>query len=375
MMEKELYQLLREQDKKYAHRDLGCGMLVYEEVINDYWRTRFLLNTKTQTACEIVGQDLTLKAFTPDDVDMESISKYEYARNARNMAAHYMFTIYPFDDGVAYVSWTLHPDGMYFMDSDGYGMEACDEETIGAFIDSDCRVLIPFQDMDDKHKRYRLHNEALKIHNRMKTRIFNLIIIDESGSMQSIRKEAIDSVNETIQTIRTAQGKHKDQEHYVSLITFNNYIHSICDCVSVDQVKELTDETYQPGCCTALYDAMDMSLATLRKKVSKGDKVLVTVVTDGYENASREYNGMAIKSLVDELKTRGWVFAYIGANQDVEAVAASISITNVMNFEATSEGTADMGHKLSGARSRLYDRMSECSFNAAEANNDFFEEV
>ena len=55
----------------------------------------------------------------------------------------------------------------------------------------------------------------------MKTRIFNLIIIDESGSMQSIKKEAIDSVNETFQTIRSAQKKHEDQEHYVSLVTFN----------------------------------------------------------------------------------------------------------------------------------------------------------
>ena len=51
----------------------------------------------------------------------------------------------------------------------------------------------------------------------MKTRIFNLIIIDESGSMQSIKTAAIDSVNETIQTIRSAQKKHEDQEHYVAL--------------------------------------------------------------------------------------------------------------------------------------------------------------
>ncbi len=375
MMEKELYQQLREQKTNYAVRDLGDGMLVYEEVVNGYWRTRFLLNTKTQSACEIVGRDLTLKTFTPDDVDMENVGKFEYARNARNMTAHYMFTIYPFEDGVAYVSWTLHPDGMYFMDADGYGMEACEEETIGAYIDTDCRVLIPFQDMDDKHKRYRLHKEALNKRNDMKQRIYNLIIIDESGSMQSIRKEAIDSVNETIQTIHAAQKKHLEQEHNVSLVTFNDDVKTVCDCVSVNQVQELTEETYQPCCCTALYDAMGMSLTTLRKKVTESDKVLVTIVTDGYENASKEYDGKAIKSLVDELKDRGWVFAYIGANQDVEAVAATISITNVMNFEASSAGTADMGHKLSGARSRLYDRMSECCFSADEANKDFFDEV
>lgn len=84
------------------------------------------------------------------------------------------------------------------------------------------------------------------------------------------------------------------------------------------EVKELTSETYHPDCCTALYDAMGMSLNVIRSKVGEDDRVLVTVVTDGYENASREYNSKAIKSLVDELKGKGWVFAYIGSNQDVE---------------------------------------------------------
>ena len=208
----------------------------------------------------------------------------------------------------------------------------------------------------------------------MKTRIFNLIIIDESGSMQSIKKEAIDSVNETIQTIRSAQKKHEGQEHYVSLVTFNDNVKTIYECVAVNDVDELTPDTYQPDCCTALYDAMGISLNSLRKKVADDDKVLVTVVTDGYENASKEYNGKAIKALVDEFKAKGWVFAYIGANQDVEAVATTISITNVMKFEATSEGTTYMGALVGSARTRLFDSIADCSFCAAEANKNFFDE-
>ena len=208
----------------------------------------------------------------------------------------------------------------------------------------------------------------------MKTRIFNLIIIDESGSMQSIKKEAIDSVNETIQTIRSAQKKHEGQEHYVSLVTFNDNVKTIYECVAVNDVDELTPDTYQPDCCTALYDAMGISLNSLRKKVADDDKVLVTIVTDGYENASKEYNSKAIKALVDEFKAKGWVFAYIGANQDVEAVATTISITNVMKFEATSEGTTYMGAQVGSAHTRLFDSIADCSFCAAEANKNFFDE-
>ncbi len=208
----------------------------------------------------------------------------------------------------------------------------------------------------------------------MKTRIFNLIIIDESGSMQSIKKAAIDSVNETIQTIRSAQKKHEAQEHYVSLVTFNDNVKTVYECVPADEIKELTAETYQPDCCTALYDAMGISLNALHKKVAEDDKVLVTVVTDGYENASKEYSGKAIKALVDELKGEGWVFAYIGANQDVEAVAATISITNVMNFETTSIGTHMMTDRVNRSRERLYCCMAKPDFSAAEANENFFNE-
>ena len=208
----------------------------------------------------------------------------------------------------------------------------------------------------------------------MKTRIFNLVIIDESGSMHCIEKEAIDNVNETIQTIRKAQQMHPDQEHYVSVVTFNDDFKTVYDCMEADKVKEFGPDNYNPNCSTALYDAMGFSLTALRRKVAPDDKVLVTVVTDGYENSSREYNGSGIKSLVDELKGKGWVFAYIGANHDVTAVASTISITNVMSFASSGYGTQIMTDKVNRSRERLYSKIALKDFDAQEANSSFFDE-
>ena len=210
----------------------------------------------------------------------------------------------------------------------------------------------------------------------MKTKIFNLIILDASGSMTSIARQAVDGVNETVQTIREAQKKHEDQEHFVTLVSFNNCeTKKIYDCEPVVGVKELSAADYYPNCGTPLYDAMGFSITELQKKLEKDDKVLVTVITDGEENASTEYNGKTIASLIDKLKNEGWVFTYIGANQDVEKVAASIHIHNSIGFAATGVGTSAMFAREKKARTRFFDRLSEAGNEVDECMaEDYFAE-
>ena len=206
----------------------------------------------------------------------------------------------------------------------------------------------------------------------MKTRIFNLLILDESGSMCSIEKQAIDGVNETLQSVRAAQKKYEDQEYYVSFVTFNSSsIKTVLDRVEATKVEDITPAQYNPSCSTPLYDAIGKSVMELKKSVAENDKVLVTIITDGYENASREYSERSVKSLTEKLGQRGWTFAYIGANQDAMAVSHGLGIKNAMNFEATVCGTVMMSQKLAASRERWFNRISENDVNAEE---DFFGE-
>lgn len=210
----------------------------------------------------------------------------------------------------------------------------------------------------------------------MKQRIFNLIILDQSGSMYSIQRQAITGVNETIQTIRVACRKHEDQEHLVTLVAFNtNEVKTIYDNVEADKVEELTAEQYRPACGTPLYDAMGNALTKLRKDVAENDIVLVTIITDGYENASQEYNQQSIKALVDELKGKDWVFTYIGANQNAKEVGATISVTNTMNFSATVEGTKAMFANEGKARRRFFDRISCPSIPHGKLAKGYFDDI
>lgn len=206
----------------------------------------------------------------------------------------------------------------------------------------------------------------------MKKRVFNLIILDESGSMISIKKQAIDGVNETIQTIREAQKKYEDQEHYLTLVSFNSSsVRTIYDREDIVKAEEITDRQYQPSCGTPLYDAMGESLTKLKSYVADNNAVLVTIITDGYENASREYDGKAIKALVESLKKKGWVFAYIGANQDVESFATKISITNTLSFSASPEGTQAMFAREKSSKNRWFARLAN-NENLANMADDYF---
>ena len=209
-------------------------------------------------------------------------------------------------------------------------------------------------------------------------RIINLMILDASGSMESIYNQALSGVNETIQTIRMGQKEHPEFEQSLTLASFNsgkNYLNVKYSATPIDEVKEIAKEDYIACGCTALYDAMGEMISELKRKVTQEDRVLVTVITDGYENASIHWNGPQIKSLVEELRHEGWTFTYIGANQDVEEVAGSMGIRNTLAFDETEEGTTEMFKFDRECRAGFLDKLKIMGFKKSLIEDeDYFDD-
>ena len=193
----------------------------------------------------------------------------------------------------------------------------------------------------------------------MKTRVFNVIVLDKSGSMSSIARQAIDGVNETIASIKSAQEKNADQEHTVTLVAFCGCeMRCIYDNVPVAKVNPLTDKDYRPCCMTPLYDAIGTTITRVHAAKSQvsDSLALVTIITDGYENASREYSHAAISALIESYKEQGWQFTYIGADHDVAQVSFSLHIDHHLQFDKTAEGTREMFDKERKSRGRWLEK-------------------
>ena len=200
---------------------------------------------------------------------------------------------------------------------------------------------------------------------KRKAHVYNLIIVDESGSMCTLKEFTMSGVNETISTIRKAQEEFRDtQQHTLTLVTFDSEgdrppVRTIIENQPIDSVGPFTD--YSPFGCTPLYDAMGQSLSRLHNQV-KDDadaSVVVTVMTDGLENASTEWNAFSLRKLIEQLKEEGWVFSYMGSEHDVEAVTRNLSIDNFVEFSHDDRGAENTWGRESASRREYYRHMKE----------------
>lgn len=154
------------------------------------------------------------------------------------------------------------------------------------------------------------------------------VVLDRSGSMQACRNDTIGGFNTFVEEQRKLPGYAT-----LSLIQFDDvYQEDYLDKLLVD-VPNLTSETYVPRGYTALHDAIGRTIVNLGAKLAKlpeaerPGKVVMVIITDGQENASKEYNAAKVKELIEHQRTKyQWEFVYLGANQDAVTVGSIMGI-------------------------------------------------
>jgi uncharacterized protein YegL len=174
----------------------------------------------------------------------------------------------------------------------------------------------------------------------MKKNVELVFILDRSGSMGGLEKDTINGFNKMVKK----QKKH-DGDAFVTTVLFDDDYELLHDRMNLQDMKPLTNRDYFVRGCTALLDAVGKTIQGVKKeyKACAGEKphVIFVIITDGLENASREYAADQIRKMIlKQKKKHGWEFIFLGANMDAVAEATSMGISEDMaaNFEADSKG-------------------------------------
>jgi hypothetical protein len=174
---------------------------------------------------------------------------------------------------------------------------------------------------------------------------YYLLIVDASSSMSPLTKSTISGVNEQIDSIKQLEKEFPNQKYNMSFMHFNNTVTIEYANRQSNALEHISENNYRCSGMTALLDAIGVGVRNLNEKI--GDKIasgeaaaVVVIITDGEENASVEFNGSKVKSMIEELQaTNRWTFTFVGANIDSISTASKygIDVKNVMQFSGDVE--------------------------------------
>jgi hypothetical protein len=178
-----------------------------------------------------------------------------------------------------------------------------------------------------------------------------ICILDRSGSMSSIMSDSIGGFNTFLK-----QQKALPDKATITVALFDDKYDLLYDNVDIKRAEELTNKVWYPRGTTALFDAIGKTINNEKLNFARlgseaPAKVLVCVVTDGLENASREYKRSDIQNLIRQCENDDWNFIYLAANQDAFAVGMSFGISagNTFTYTPTAAGVSFMSATLNCA--------------------------
>ena len=209
----------------------------------------------------------------------------------------------------------------------------------------------------------------------MKTRktIYHLIV-DKSGSMMDCVDSTINGFNEQVNRIKDKALEFTEEDITMGLTTFNDNVNHLYYRQNPKEMVLLNYENYRPSGGTALLDAVGETISEIERQISTNliaTTVIVVILTDGYENASKKYNLVNIRNMISKQEETGkWTFSFIGATLDAVDVAASMAIKsqNSFSFEKTQMKSA-VWDKLNKSVSSYFNKKSE-----NRNLNNFFED-
>ena len=172
------------------------------------------------------------------------------------------------------------------------------------------------------------------------------VILDRTGSMESIRDDIIGGFNAFLKQQQAEPGKAT-----LTLVQFDSQdpYEVICKFKPIGKVPQLTRYTYIPRANTPLLDAMGRGIndldATLAKMPAKArpDRLVMVIITDGQENSSREFNKAQVEKLIKARQEKdGWQFVFLSADLAAigDAVKSGVKFSSSMVFDKDAHGTA-----------------------------------
>ncbi|MDE6580167.1 MAG: VWA domain-containing protein [Ruminiclostridium sp.] len=178
----------------------------------------------------------------------------------------------------------------------------------------------------------------------MKKNLTELVfILDKSGSMSGLEKDTIGGYNSMLK-----KQKEEDGECVITTVLFDNNYELLHDRIDIRAVNKLTKKDYTAGGSTALLDAIGRTVDKIGRAQQntaedyRAEKVMFVIITDGEENASREYSSKRVKEMIQRQKEEyGWEFVFLGANIDAVETAERFGIDSdrAVDYVPDSKGT------------------------------------